>query len=60
MGRSVKDLRRSVAPLTGRPITSDAALLRTAAPADAPQSIAQEVKEQTQQLRRGYPKGPIR
>lgn len=59
MGRSVKDLRRSLAPVVGLP-TDDTALLRSAGPADAPQPIAQTVKAKTQQLRTGYPKGPTR
>lgn len=60
MGRSVKDLRRTLAPITGIPLSSDSALIRTAGPSDAPQSIGQKVRERTQQIRYGYPKGPTR
>lgn len=60
MGRSVKDLRRTIAPITGTPLLDDSALVRTAVPTGTPQPLGQEVKQRTQQLRYGYPKGPAR
>lgn len=60
MGRSVKDLRRSIAPVIGAPLTDDAALLRSAVPTGTPQPLGQKVRQRTQQLRYGYPKGPAR
>lgn len=57
MGRSVKDLRRRLAPLTGIvPGAGDDSLLRAAVPIDAPQPIAQTVKLREKQLRAGYPR----
>lgn len=60
MGRSVKDLRRDIAPIIGTPLSSDTALLRTAVPGGTPQPLGQQVKQRTQQIRYGYPKGPAR
>jgi len=55
MGRSGKDLRRELAPVTGVP-TDDHALLRAAVPADAPAPLAQTIKTRAQQLRAGNPR----
>lgn len=60
MGRSIKDLRRSIAPIIGTPLLDDAALLRTATPAGTPQPLGQQVRQRTQQLRYGYLKGPAK
>lgn len=55
MGRSAKELRRSLAPITGIPPSDDAALLRSAVPGQAPLSIREKVKAQSAQLRTGLP-----
>lgn len=52
MGRSVKDLRRRLSPITGLP-TDDAAMLQAAVPGGAPAPLAQTIKQRAQQLRAG-------
>lgn len=56
MGRSTKNLRQAVAPITGEQLTSDSALLQAAVPPQAPTPIAQKVAQVAKDLRAGYPK----
>jgi hypothetical protein len=58
MGRSGKELRRSLAPVTGVTALDDQSLLRTAVPPEQPTPLALTVKNRAQQLRSGYLKGP--
>lgn len=59
MGRSGKDLRRTLAPVTGLSPSDDQALVRTAVPPEQPAPLATKVKTRTLQLRNGIPKGPV-
>lgn len=59
MGRSVKELRRSLAPITGVP-TSDTALISNAIGGASQTPLRQKVKEETQQLSKGLPRGPLK
>jgi hypothetical protein len=56
MGRSTKDLRQALAPVTGQSLSSDQALLRAAVPQQEPTPIAEKVQEVAKDLRAGYPK----
>lgn len=57
MGRSGKDLRRALAPVTGILPSDDQGLMRTAVPPEQPAPLATKVKSRTLQLSSGLPKG---
>jgi hypothetical protein len=57
MGRSGKDLRRTLAPITGLPSSDDSALVQAAVPPEQPAALSATVKTRSLQLRSGIPKG---